>query len=101
MSAYKDLGTVDVGERARFRTTYRHPDTLDPLDPATVACRVWNEKDIAAQDALTVRNKIGEYDSFFVPTEAGRHFMEVVTTGEFAVVDKGSFVAEGSILPPP
>lgn len=99
MSSYRDLGTIDVGERARFRTTYRHPDTRALLDPATVECRVWREGDAVADVALTVRNSVGEYDSFFVPLDAGRHFMEVVTTGEYAVVDKGSFYAEGSVLP--
>jgi hypothetical protein len=101
MSSYRDLGTVDVGDRVRFRTTYRHPDTLAYIDPATVACRVWRDGDDDAEDALTVRDSLGKYDSFFVPVDAGRHYMEVVTTGEYAVVDKGQFVAEGSVLPPP
>ena len=99
MSDYKDLGEFDVGERVRFRATYRDPDDLTYVDPTGVSCIVWREGDLESEEGTVARDAEGRFSGYFVPLLPGRHFMEMYSTGEYAVVLKGTFMARGSVIP--
>jgi hypothetical protein len=99
MSSYAYLGEFDVGERVRFRVTYRDPDTLAKVDPLVVECTVWLEGSALADDAPVMRDEIGVYSAYFIPESAGDHYVEVVSTGDYAEVQKGMFHAVGSVIP--
>lgn len=96
---YTDLGDFDVGERVRFRVTYRDPDDLTYVDPAGVECVVWLEGALATADGTVARDSAGKFSGFFLPTLPGRYFLEMRSTGEYATIIKGTFKARGSVMP--
>lgn len=100
MAGYVDYGRVDVGDRMRFRATFRNPDTLEFRNPDVVTAHVWRVGDPDPPMHPTVtQTSTGTYECFFTPEIPGDYLIELRGTGNWGATLKGTFHADGSQMP--
>lgn len=99
MAGYGDIEVHDVGDRLRFRATFRNPDTLEYQDPDVVTAHIWRVGDDDTTTPGTNKVSVGVYDAFFTPTVAGDYLVEIRGTGNWGATLKRAFRAEGTLMP--